>query len=206
MTNPDWDERYGQPSFAYGKEPNEFFKEWVSNFKPGTLLMPADGEGRNGVFAASLGWQVTSCDLSIEGKTKALKLAKEKEVSLEYLVGDFGKLNFQPESFDAIGLLYAHFSPEKKSDFHKRLSNYLKTGGIVIFEAFSKNHLPYVQANPKVGGPKNIDMLFSLEELKAYFPSFEVLHLAEEEVQLNEGAYHNGKGSVIRFVGRKRLQ
>ncbi|RZJ50553.1 MAG: class I SAM-dependent methyltransferase [Chryseobacterium sp.] len=201
--NQKWDERYKDTEFAYGTEPNVFFKEWLTKFKPGTIIMPADGEGRNGVFAAQLNWKVTSFDLSSEGQQKALKLAKENNVTLEYIVGDLEKLEFEKHSFDAIGLIYAHFSAETKSKLHQKLNEYLKPGGIVIFEAFSKNHLDFKKRNPKVGGPDNIDDLFSKEEIQADFQNFEILLLEEEEIILNEGKFHIGNGSVIRFVGKK---
>ena len=200
-----WDERYKAPEFAYGKEPNLFFKEWLPKFAPGSILMPADGEGRNGVFAAQLGWQVTSFDLSVEGKSKALQLAREQGAALEYIVGDLDQLEFEREEFDAIGLVYAHFSAEKKSAFHNKLDSYLKPGGIIIFEAFSKNHLHFRKLNPKVGGPMDVAMLYSKEEMLADFENYEVLRLEEEVILLNEGRYHMGNGSVIRFVGRKSV-
>jgi len=198
-----WDERYKEPEFAYGKSPNLFFKEWLPTFKPGAILMPADGEGRNGVFAAQQGWEVTSFDFSIEGQSKALQLAKENDVALAYIVGDLNDLSFDQESFDAIGLIYAHFAAEKKSIFHRKLNEYLKPGGIIILEAFSRKHLHFNGLDPRVGGPKEIDMLYSKEEITADFSNYEILMLTEEEIQLNEGKYHIGKGAVIRFVGRK---
>jgi len=198
-----WDERYKAQEFAYGKEPNVFFSEWLRKFEPGSILMPADGEGRNGVFAAGLGWKVTSFDLSVEGQSKALQLAKENGVTLEYIVGDLGQLWFQREEFDAIGLVYAHFGGEKKSAFHRKLSDYLRPGGIIILEAFSKRHIHFNKLDPKVGGPTEIDMLHSKEEIMADFENYEVLMLEETEIQLNEGKYHIGTGAVIRFVGRK---
>jgi SAM-dependent methyltransferase len=198
-----WDERYKAQEFAYGKEPNVFFSEWLRKFEPGSILMPADGEGRNGVFAAGLGWKVTSFDLSVEGQSKALQLAKENRVTLEYIVGDLGQLWFQKEKFDAIGLVYAHFAGEKKSAFHKKLSDYLRPGGIIILEAFSKRHVHFNKLDPKVGGPTEIDMLHSREEIMADFENYEVLMLEETEILLNEGKYHIGTGAVIRFVGRK---
>jgi SAM-dependent methyltransferase len=201
--NQKWDERYKDNEFAYGTEPNVFFKEWLLKFEPGKILMPADGEGRNGVFAAQLNWNVTSFDLSAEGQQKALKLAKENKVSLDYIVGDLEQLEFEKNSFDAIGLIYAHFSAETKSKLHKKLNNYLKPGGIVIFEAFSKRHLDLKKANPKVGGPDNSNDLFSTAEILADFEKFEILYLEEEEIILNEGKFHVGTGSVIRFVGKK---
>ena len=203
MNMPNWDERYKDDDFAYGKDPNLFFKEWLPKFDAGSILMPADGEGRNGVFAAQLGWKVTSFDLSITGQSKALRLAKEQGVSLEYIVGDFEQLQFEQEGFDAIGLVYAHFPSENKSMFHKKLNDYLKPGGIIIFEAFSKRHIHFKKLDPKVGGPMDIDMLFSKTEITTDFENYEALMLEEEEILLNEGKYHIGKGSVIRFVGRK---
>lgn len=198
-----WDARYSEGGFAYGKEPNVFFKEWLPKLEAGTILMPADGEGRNGVFAAMKGWAVTSLDLSEEGKTKALTLAKEQGVELNYLVGDLAALSFDKASFDAIGLIYAHFGADNKSVLHEQLDKYLKVDGHVIFEAFSKKHLELRKRNPKVGGPNNIDTLFSKEEIRNDFKNYEVLLLEEQEIELNEGKYHIGKGSVIRFVGKK---
>ncbi|KIO75350.1 methyltransferase [Pedobacter lusitanus] len=198
-----WDDRYKEQEYVYGKGPNLFFAEWLQKFEPGSILMPADGEGRNGVFAARNDWKVTSLDLSTEGRTKALQLAKENQVTLDYMVGDLEELHFEKESFDAIGLIYAHFAAEKKSLFHQELDNYLKPGGVIIFEAFSKKHLELNKLDPKVGGPKDIDMLFSKEEIAADFENYEILLLEEEEVLLDEGKYHIGKSSVIRFAGRK---
>ena len=204
MQSKMWDERYSNQEFAYGKLPNVFFEESIQKLKPGKILMPADGEGRNGVYAAKLGWNVTAIDLSLEGKQKALALAKENNVTINYLVNDLIQLDFEKESFDAIGLIYAHFSAENKSLLHKKLDKYLKPGGLIIFEAFSKAHLQFNQLNPKVGGPKDIDTLFSIQEIAADFSNYEFIVLAENEVDLAEGKYHIGKGSVIRFIGRKK--
>lgn len=199
-----WNERYGDKHYAYGTAPNVFFKEWLLKFAPGSILMPADGEGRNGVFAAMLGWDVISFDLSVEGKTKALNLAKENHVTMKYLVGGLEQLEFEVASFDAIGLIYAHFAAEKKAAFHQKLDKCLKPGGVVIFEAFSKEHLRLKKIDTKVGGPNDVDMLFSKAELMADFVNYDVLLLEEQEVLLQEGKYHKGKGAVVRFAGRKR--
>ncbi|WP_313814631.1 class I SAM-dependent methyltransferase [Tenacibaculum larymnensis] len=198
-----WNEKYQNTTFAYGKEPNLFFKEELQKIRTGKILLPADGEGRNGVYASKLGWDVTATDLSIEGKSKALKLANEFGIDLQYIVGDIQNLEFPKESFDAIGLIYAHFTAWKISAIHQKLVTLLKSGGYIIFEAFSKNHLKYQNDNPKIGGPKDIDMLFSVEQIQQDFTGFEIQVLEEEEVFLNEGNSHNGKGSVIRFIGKK---
>ncbi|WP_316820242.1 class I SAM-dependent methyltransferase [Pedobacter gandavensis] len=200
-----WDERYKTPEFAYGKEPNLFFKDWLQKLKPGSILMPAEGEGRNGVYAAQLDWKVTAFDLSVEGQTKALALAKEKAVSIKYLVGSLEDLEFEEESFDVIALIYAHFSADSKSVFHQKLQGYLKPGGLILMEAFSKAHLKFNAVDPKVGGPKEEDMLFSIAEIKTDFKGFETLLLEEQIVVLEEGQYHRGESAVLRFVGKKLM-
>lgn len=199
-----WDDRYKSEEFAYGEDPNHYLKEQLEKLETGTILFPAEGEGRNAVFAAKSGWNVSAFDISEEGKNKALRLAENNNVSINYQVGELETLDFKEEQFDAIALIYAHFPAEIKSVIHKQLDKLLRKDGIIIFEAFSKKHLEYVTKNEKVGGPKDIESLFSTEEIKADFPDYEIIELEEKEIELSEGLFHNGTGSVIRFVGRKK--
>lgn len=199
-----WDDRYSSEEFAYGEDPNNYLKEQIEKLPPGSILFPAEGEGRNAIFAAKLGWNVSAFDISEEGKNKALRLAENNNVSIDYQVGELESLDFQEEQFDAIALIYAHFPAEIKSAIHKQLDKLLSKNGVIIFEAFSKKHLEYLAVNEKVGGPKDIESLFSIEEIKADFPNYEIIELEEKEIELNEGLFHNGKGSVIRFIGRKK--
>jgi protein-L-isoaspartate O-methyltransferase len=198
-----WDDRYSNPEFVYGELPNEFLKAHLPNFQPGSILFPAEGEGRNAVFAAQLGWQVSAFDQSSEGQKKAQQLASKNQVQIDYQVGEFSELHYEKEQFDAIALIYAHFPADVKSEYHKKLSTYLKPGGILLFEAFSKQHLAYRAANERVGGPAEPGMLFSIDEIKADFPGYDYILLTEEVVELQEGPKHSGTGSVIRFIGRK---
>lgn len=198
-----WNDRYRAEEFAYGEQPNHYLKEQLAKLQPGAILFPAEGEGRNAVYAATQGWAVAAFDISNEGKNKSLKLAQKHNVSIDYRVGELHTLNYGPEQFDAVALIYAHFPAAVKSHYHQTIAQYLRKGGTVIFEAFSKKHLEYLAKNEKVGGPKDIESLFSIEEIKADFPGYEIIELAETEIELNEGIYHNGVGSVIRFTGRK---
>ncbi len=199
-----WDERYKQKEFVYGKTPNLFFKEQISKLTIGSALFPAEGEGRNAVFAAQLGWAVAAFDISSEAKKKALLLAKENNVKIDYQVGCIDTVNYNQSQFDAIVLIYAHFAPNMRSEIHKKLSNYLKTNGLIILEGFSKNHTQHQQTNEKVGGPRNSEALFSIEEIKADFYNYNIIQLTKSEVYLNEGISHNGYSSVIRFIGQKK--
>lgn len=200
-----WNARYGAKDYAYGTEPNTFFAETLVNYQlTGKLLLPAEGEGRNAVFAAKNGMSVSAFDISEEGKKKALALAAANNVSIDYEVGDFLKMDFTTSSFDSAALIYAHFPPPILSIYHQRIVEILKPNGLIILEGFSTNNLPYREANPKIGGPDKIEMLFSIEKIKNEFPNLEILQLEEVEVNLNEGLYHQGKGKVIRFIGRKK--
>lgn len=199
-----WNERYRNDAFAYGEQPNNYLKEQLEKLTPGKILFPAEGEGRNAVFAATLGWTVSAFDISDEGKSKALRLAEKNKVTIDYQVGELETFNYAAGQFDAIALIYAHFPADIKSVYHKTLDTYLHSGGIIVFEAFSKKHIDYLAKNEKVGGPKDIAMLFSIDEIESDFSNYEIIELVEKEIELSEGVFHNGKGSVIRFVGRKK--
>jgi SAM-dependent methyltransferase len=199
-----WDERYRNDEFAYGTQPNNYLRDQLQKLETGSILFPAEGEGRNAVFAAQLGWNVSAFDISTEGKNKALLLAENNNVKIDYQVGELQNLNFKKEQFDVIALIYAHFPADIKSSLHKMLDQYLRKDGFIIFEAFSKKHLEFVLKNEKVGGPKDIESLFSIDEIKSDFPDYDIIELVETEIELSEGVFHNGTASVIRFLGKKK--
>ncbi|HSZ71758.1 MAG TPA: class I SAM-dependent methyltransferase [Cytophagaceae bacterium] len=199
-----WNDRYSKAEFAYGEQPNNYLKEQLNRLAAGTILFPAEGEGRNAVYAAKSGWNVFAFDISSEGQKKALYLAEKNNVTIDYKVGELQSLKYTDEQFDAIALVYAHFPASIKSSIHRTLDQSLRKGGTVIFEAFSKNHLAYLAKNEKVGGPKDIASLFSIDEITSDFPNYDFKELMETEIELNEGQFHNGKGSVIRFVAQKK--
>jgi ubiquinone/menaquinone biosynthesis C-methylase UbiE len=198
-----WNNRYKEKEYAYGEEPNYFFKETIDKLKlNGKLLLPAEGEGRNAVYASKRGIDVTAFDISSEGKIKALELAKKQNVTIDYRVGEFEKHNFELNSFDAIGLIFAHF-PKNKTKLHKKMAELIKPNGYVFLEGFSSNNISYREINPKIGGPTNLDMLFTVDEMKTTFNNFEVILLEEKEIELKEGDFHNGLASVVRYIGKK---
>jgi len=198
-----WDNRYKQKQYVYGKNPNQYLKNKLEELEPGKILFPAEGEGRNAVFAAKQGWEVSAFDLSTEGMRKALQLAEDNGVEINYHTTELSRQGYQKGEFDAIALIYAHFLPEERRDFFKFFSYILKPGGIVIFEGFGPHHPHYQEKNPAIGGPKEEKMLFSVKEIKEAFPDFDFLEFNEGETELNEGEYHKGKGWVIRFVAQK---
>jgi ubiquinone/menaquinone biosynthesis C-methylase UbiE len=194
-----WNERYTESNFAYGKESNQFLKENVHFLPKGKVLFVAEGEGRNAVFAAKNGFQVSAFDYSESGKQKALALAQDHDVTIDYLVSDVLALPYEKESFDAMVLIFAHFPAEIRKEAHSKLLELLKPGGKILFEAFGKEQLNYTS-----GGPKDIDMLFSEEEVKKEFPNVPFDILSTEKILLDEGLFHQGEGIVVRFIGTKK--
>lgn len=194
-----WNERYAHQEYAYGVHPNQFLEDTISTLPiHGKIFFPAEGEGRNAVFAAKKGFQVFAFDLSCEGKNKADKLADDFNVKIDYQVGKIDDLDYEQAYFDGIVLIYAHFPMAIRKKIHLQLLRFVKPKGIVIFEAFSKEQLQF-----NSGGPKDFDMLFSEEEIKNEFPNVKFDFLKTEVIQLKEGEFHQGKASVIRFVGIK---
>ncbi|WP_255481107.1 class I SAM-dependent methyltransferase [Pontibacter sp. Tf4] len=194
-----WNERYSQEQMVYGAEPNEFFREQLQLLQPGTLLLPAEGEGRNAVYAALKGWRVTAFDFSEAGSKKATALAEQRGITINYQVADAMHFECEPESQDAVALIYAHFSPELRQLLHQKVIKWLKPGGTVIMEAFHPNQLSYSS-----GGPKDESMLYTADMLEADFNQLEIQLLVEAEIQLNEGTYHSGTGYVTRMVAQKK--
>jgi len=191
-----WNQRYAQEEYVYGTEPNEFFKTQFSNLPKGKILLPAEGEGRNAVFAAEMGWEVVAFDSSVAAKEKAERLAKLKKVVIDYHISSFDEFDLEQNSFDLIALIYAHTFQPRSS--HKRILSFLKPEGTLLLEGFSKRQVKY-----NSGGPRNIEMLFSADELMADFSTLTELDVEELETDLEEGPLHIGKSAIIRVVGKK---
>lgn len=193
-----WNDRYSNKEYIYGKQPNLFFKQQLDRLKPGVLLLPCEGEGRNAVYAAKKGWTVAAFDFSDEAQQKAYALAEEENVRINYAVLSAENFGCGAPGFETIALIYAHFAPELRYQFHKKTFNCLLPGGVVLLEAFSKN-----QINNLTGGPKDINMLYSVEEIENDFSDYNILYLEELEIELYEGILHEGKASVIRMIAQK---
>lgn len=193
-----WDERFAGEEYVYGTKPNAFLEEQLPLLNPGTILFACEGEGRNAVFAASLGWNVSAFDGSIKGQEKALKLAEQNGVSIDYRIGDATQIEFPSESFDCIVFIYAHFPADIRTFIHQRALQWLKVGGTIILEAFNPEQIPRTS-----GGPKDITMLYTPEILMHDFADVEDIAISIETVHLDEGPLHQGKAEVIRMIAKK---
>lgn len=193
-----WNTRYDQPDYAYGTRPNVFFEVQLDKLAPGKILLPCEGEGRNAVFAATRNWDVTAFDFSETARRKALQLAEENRVEIDYAVEDVNEVSFPENSFDAIALIYAHFPEPTRSHFHKKVAKWLAPGGTLILEAFSRDQL-----GRDSGGPKTAEALYTTELLKSDFGALEIQSLEQLDTSIHEGEYHSGKASIIQLIARK---
>ena len=198
-----WDKRYSEEAYTYGMAPNKYFKAKLDAMPtPGRLLLLAEGEGRNAVYAAEQGWQVSAVDFSRKAQEKALKLAAERGVSIDYQVANVQDYSFDANGpWDVIGLIYAHFPPALRARIHHKCVAALAPSGTLILESFNRR-----QMNRLSGGPKNIDLLYTKRLLEDDFEgqnSMKTLELYESTVFLQEGFGHEGLGDVVRLIGLK---
>lgn len=194
-----WNERYAGAEYAYGINPNGYFKKFIDRHGPGRLLLPGEGEGRNAVYAAMAGWQTDAVDQSEAGMKKALSLAELNKVNINYRVADITEYDFGTDRYDAIALVFIHMPPVIRKIFHSKLAESLKPGGWLILEAFSKEQVGYTS-----GGPGEAELLYDKEILSGDFRMLSIEELTETTEILKEGKYHNGEAVLIRMKARKK--
>ena len=202
-----WNERFSTDEYVYGKEPNLFLREFYEQNKSlfkNPVLMLGDGEGRNGVFLATKGLDVTSLDYAEMGLLKAQKLAEEKNTEIKTILADVNEFDFGTEKWGTIVLIFLHLSKEERKNLFSKVKEALIPDGLFFVEAFSVEQLNYDS-----GGPKLTELLYTKEELEKEFSKpikgykFEIILSEQKVVVLHEGRLHEGEGSVVRFVCRK---
>ena len=192
-----WDNRYDTEEYVYGIEPNQFLKSVLDSLEPGSILFPAEGEGRNAVYAAELGWDVDATDLSKVGKEKALKLAADRGVEINYEVADVTQFETDSE-YDVIAFIFLHLPKDKMKEVLNAHAGFLKPGGKLVIEVFNPGQL-----QNSSGGPKNEELLYTLEELKEMLSEMNLEYAEEVVFELSEGPYHTGEASTCRVIALK---
>jgi SAM-dependent methyltransferase len=193
-----WDERYSSIEFVYGTEPNIFFKDELDKIKTGNILLLGEGEGRNAVYAAANGWNVDAVDFSTIAKEKAIKLAEENSVNINYEIADLSEYIPKSNYYDSAAIIFLHLNPKIRSAVHAKVVDSLKPGGTLILEVYDKEQL-----GKDSGGPQNIDMLYSKEELKDDFVNMNIIVFQKKIITLNESDQHKGEAAVLRLIAVK---
>lgn len=196
-----WNERFASGEYIYGVTPNAFYKSIIDKLSHnGKALFLAEGEGRNAVYAAQLGYDVTAIDFSTSGKEKAMKLAQKANVNIDYIISSMEQFDFTASTYDLIVLIYAHMTSETRSSIHNKCVKALSPGGKIILEAFNKKQL-----DNSSGGPKNEDMLYNIGELKCDFNGLNIELAEDTHTHLKEGSFHTGHADIIRIIASKDL-
>ena len=193
MSNKErWNLKYEGTTYIYGKEPTAFLNEKLSLLKKGKALVLAMGEGRNAVYLAEHGFDVTGVDISAVGIEKCERLAEERGVVVNSVVANLTDYDMGSEQYDLITNFYFF----DKSILPGVIDS-LKPGGIFIFETYSRDHPQHSKF-----GPKNPDYLVKPNELLEIFKSLRILYYEDTVTELNEGM-HKGKAALIRLIARK---
>ena len=193
-----WDERFGADVYFYGKEPNAFVAEVAGKIPAGPVLCLAEGEGRNAVFLAQRGHEVTAVDQAATGMAKAERLAAERGVALTTVVADLSAYVITPRAWAGIVVTFGHFPPALRRAVHAQVVAGLRPGGVFVLEAYTPAQL----AN-STGGPKDVALLMTLAALREELAGLEFLHARECEREVIEGQGHTGRAAVVQIVARK---
>jgi len=192
-----WDQRYTENETVYGNAPNQFFKSFIDHHQPGTLLLPAEGEGRNAVYAALNGWKVDAFDFSEVARKKALDFARTEKVSVNYTLKNIADFR-AAQTYDAVALIYVHLPEPLRKKFHQEVYQSIKPGGYLVLEAFAKE-----QEQFESGGPRDPSLLYDAASLCDDFPFLHLIHCEQKEIILDEGDFHKGKAAVLRLTGQR---
>ncbi len=192
-----WEARYAGTGdeFLYGVEPNVFLAETVADLAPGTALCLADGEGRNGVHLATLGWDVTSVDLAASGLAKATRLAERRGVTVTTEVADLATYDLGVGRWDLIVSIFAHTPPPIRARIHGAVAAALRPGGRLILEAYTPD-----QIGRGTGGPPVPALTMSLTGLRDELTGLEIVHGVELVRPVIEGSGHTGDGAVVQVI------
>lgn len=197
MNKDFWNERYAEKAYAYGIQPNDFLKS--QSFKAGgKVICLAEGEGRNAVYLAEQGYEVTSVDYSEEGVQKTKTLAKAKGVTVNAICADLGEFDLGEDQWDGIVIIFGHFPADLRKVVHGSLYKALKAGGKVVIEAYHKDQLQH-----KTGGPQSTTMLYNRTELMEDLKAFNQIEIKELTRSVVEGKYHFGKAAVVQVIAKK---
>lgn len=195
----DWEARYAEPGYAFGTRPNDFLREQVNHLPPGRVLCLAEGEGRNAVWLAQRGYEVTAVDLSARGLQKARRLASDRKVQIQTIEADLASFPIKAGEWKGIVSIFAHTTAPVRKRIHAAVIAGLAPGGVFLLEAYRPE-----QAALRTGGPGEDDRLLNLERLKPELGALDWLLAREIERDVVEGKYHTGRSAVVQLVARKR--
>lgn len=194
-----WNSRYENSDYLFGTEPNDFLHEQAQQLPPQSrILCIGEGEGRNAVYLASLGHDVTAMDASAVGLSKAQRLAEARGLHIHTIHADLAHFHWEKEQWDAIISIFCHLPTSLRKQTHASIIESLKPNGFLILEGYTIEQHQF-----KTGGPSDPDMMYSAQILRTDFPHFSFTILQEIERYIQEGSAHQGHSAVVQCVAHK---
>jgi SAM-dependent methyltransferase len=193
-----WEQRFAGETYFYGIEPNEFLRVSLPTLPKGAAMCLAEGEGRNAVFLAESGYQVSSVDLTQAGVDKTKRLAEDRSVKVSAVVGDLADFDLGHERWDLVVSIFAHVPPDVRRSLHRRVVDSLKPGGALLLEAYTPD-----QVGRGTGGPQDSELTMTLNGLREEIAPLEFLNAEELDRDVLEGTGHTGHGAVVQVIARK---
>ncbi len=193
-----WDERYNSKEYLYGRAPNDFLVQVHANIPMGNVLCLCEGEGRNAVFLAQQGYEVTAVDGSRVGLQKAEQLAREHGVSITTVVSRLEEFVIEDQAWEGIVAVYCQMEPSLRRRVHRACVAGLAPGGVFILEAFTPKQLAF-----RTGGPQRRELLMNLDELKEDLKGLQFKIAREVVCDRKEGLLHTGEASVVQIMAIK---
>jgi len=171
MDSTVWDARYASSELVWGAEPNLFLPPLVEGLTPTRALDLACGEGRNAIWLARQGWDVTGVDFSVRGIEKARQLAGDTEV--DWVVADVTR--FMPDHpYDLVLIFYLHLGDQQMvSTFHHAIAA-LAPGGVFFGIGHALRNL-----TEGYGGPPLADVLWTEDRIAPLVDGLRVVELGE---------------------------
>lgn len=196
-----WDKRYAAAGYYYGTEPNDFLRENAAAIPAGgAVLCLGEGEGRNAVFLARLGYRVTALDQSAVGLEKAARLAAANGVGIETIAADLDGYRIGRERWDGIVSIWCHLPSALRAVIHRQIIAGLKPQGVFLMEAYTPDQIGH-----GTGGPQSVDLLPTLSELRLQLAGLDLIHAMERERMVTEGSGHTGLSAVVQIIARRPM-
>ena len=195
-----WEGRFATEDYVFGTTPNTFLQQQAGQFPAGAkALSIADGEGRNGVWLAECGLQVTAQDFSPIAQDKARKLAEKRGVALSFELSDLTERTWEKDCYDVVvGIFFQFLPPSERASVFEGIRRTIRPGGLVLIEGYGPKQLDY-----GTGGPKKLENLYTEELLRKAFAGFAELSVKAYDAEVSEGEGHCGRSALVDLIGRK---
>lgn len=197
-----WSDKYRAvgESYLFGTAPNRFLAAQAGLFRAGQrALSVADGEGRNAVWLAEQGLDVTATELSPVALEKAEALAATRGVRVDFALADALNWTYPDETFDLVVAIFIQFAaPDERARLFEKLKRTLRPDGRIVLQGYTPKQLDY-----RTGGPSAIENLYTAAMLREAFGDFDIERLDEYEDVLDEGSAHRGQSALVGMVARK---